>query len=247
MPPPSAEWAHREPQGASTRDSAAVPARARMGPAEISLSPGPVPGQSIVQHRTCHHRLQLSSLVRCRVLGVVLLYGRAPEQGRNPSFANGQPNLLLGISGGSATGKSSRQSGDDLCRAPAGCSTRDRFGDAGKPPQASVPQGESRLAEYTRIWQPIQRYAPIRNSLALSVQTLKCSYLARVTPDCDFQPPAKGRVSYPCRLGLTQMLLIPPSMSNSLPIVNADSSDARNTTAFAISEGLPKRPAGTCA
>jgi hypothetical protein len=43
-----------------------------------------------------------------------------------------------------------------------------------------------------------------------------------------------------------QMLLMPPSMSNSLPTMNADSSDARKMTALAISEGLPKRPAGTC-
>jgi hypothetical protein len=34
-------------------------------------------------------------------------------------------------------------------------------------------------------------------------------------------------------------------MINSLPTVKADSSDARNTTALAISLGLPKRFAGT--
>lgn len=41
-------------------------------------------------------------------------------------------------------------------------------------------------------------------------------------------------------------MLIPPSISNSLPTVNADSSEARKTTAWAISEGVPKRPRGTC-
>ena len=36
-------------------------------------------------------------------------------------------------------------------------------------------------------------------------------------------------------------------MISSLPTANGDSSEARKTTAFAISDGVPKRPAGTCA
>jgi hypothetical protein len=32
---------------------------------------------------------------------------------------------------------------------------------------------------------------------------------------------------------------MPPSMINSAPTVNADSSEARNTTALAISDGAP--------
>ena len=42
-----------------------------------------------------------------------------------------------------------------------------------------------------------------------------------------------------------QRLLMPPSITSSLPTVNFDSSEARKTTALAISEGSPKRPAGT--
>jgi hypothetical protein len=45
--------------------------------------------------------------------------------------------------------------------------------------------------------------------------------------------------------GQTQMFPIPPSIWSSLATVNVDSSDARNTTALAISLGFPKRPAGT--
>jgi hypothetical protein len=41
-----------------------------------------------------------------------------------------------------------------------------------------------------------------------------------------------------------QRLLIPPSITNSLPTVNAPSSEARNTTACAISVGVPRRPSG---
>jgi hypothetical protein len=40
--------------------------------------------------------------------------------------------------------------------------------------------------------------------------------------------------------------LIPPSISNSAPTVNAASSEARNTTAFAISLGCPNLPEGIC-
>ena len=40
-------------------------------------------------------------------------------------------------------------------------------------------------------------------------------------------------------------LLIPPSISNWLPTVNADSSEAKKTTALAISEEFPNLPAGT--
>jgi hypothetical protein len=39
----------------------------------------------------------------------------------------------------------------------------------------------------------------------------------------------------------------PPSINSSLPAVKADSSEARKTTARAISEGFPKRPNGTLA
>lgn len=46
------------------------------------------------------------------------------------------------------------------------------------------------------------------------------------------------------RLPSLQRLLMPPSMINSLPTVNADSSEAKNTTALATSLGLPKRPIG---
>src|SRR5271165_6658495 len=41
-----------------------------------------------------------------------------------------------------------------------------------------------------------------------------------------------------------QRLLIPPSTTNSLPIVKAASSEARNTIAWAISLEFPRRPAG---
>src|SRR6266851_2476289 len=41
-----------------------------------------------------------------------------------------------------------------------------------------------------------------------------------------------------------QRLLIPPSITSSLPTVKAASSEARKTTAWAISPGSPKRPAG---
>ena len=43
----------------------------------------------------------------------------------------------------------------------------------------------------------------------------------------------------------TRQRPMPPSISNSLPTVNLDSSEARKTTAFAISPGSPNRPAGT--
>jgi len=45
---------------------------------------------------------------------------------------------------------------------------------------------------------------------------------------------------------LESQRLIPPSISNSAPTVNAASSEARNTTAFAISLGCPNLPAGIC-
>ena len=37
---------------------------------------------------------------------------------------------------------------------------------------------------------------------------------------------------------------MPPSITNSLPTVKAPASDARNTTACAISAGVPRRPSG---
>lgn len=39
----------------------------------------------------------------------------------------------------------------------------------------------------------------------------------------------------------------PPSTTSSVPTAYADSSDPRNTAAFAISSGLPKRPTGSWA
>ena len=45
---------------------------------------------------------------------------------------------------------------------------------------------------------------------------------------------------------LPSQLLMPPSITSSLPTVNAASSDARNTAAWAISFGSPRRPAGIC-
>jgi hypothetical protein len=46
--------------------------------------------------------------------------------------------------------------------------------------------------------------------------------------------------------GSESQRLIPPSISNSAPTVNAASSEARNTTACAISLGCPNLPAGIC-
>lgn len=46
---------------------------------------------------------------------------------------------------------------------------------------------------------------------------------------------------------VSQRLLIPPSMTSSLPTVKRDSSDAKWTNASAISRGSPKRPTGSCA
>jgi len=42
-----------------------------------------------------------------------------------------------------------------------------------------------------------------------------------------------------------QSVPMPPSIINSAPTVKPASSEARKTTALAISEGLPKRPDGT--
>ena len=45
---------------------------------------------------------------------------------------------------------------------------------------------------------------------------------------------------------LSQRVLIPPSITSSLPTVKVASSEAKKTTARAISAGSPKRPTGTC-
>ena len=39
-------------------------------------------------------------------------------------------------------------------------------------------------------------------------------------------------------------MVMPPSTEYTLPVANADSSDARNTTTGAISSGLASRPIG---
>ena len=46
------------------------------------------------------------------------------------------------------------------------------------------------------------------------------------------------------RKTVAQKLLMPPSITSSLPTVNFDSSEAMKTTALAISEGSPQRPGG---
>jgi len=52
------------------------------------------------------------------------------------------------------------------------------------------------------------------------------------------------RVPPPMEVLRRQSVLIPPSMTSSAPTVKAASSLARKTMAWAISDALPKRPAG---
>ena len=70
------------------------------------------------------------------------------------------------------------------------------------------------------------------------------------TPTTDRQPraqnPDRVRTLTTCRHAqwLIQNCDMPPSTTTSVPVINDESSLARNSTAFAISRASPKRPSG---
>src|SRR5215831_16634766 len=73
--------------------------------------------------------------------------------------------------------------------------------------------------------------------------------LAFLPDGCHFpdQFRRKGDRASPPTIGGVQSAVPPPSTTSAAPVMNEESSEARNRTALAISATVPTRPSGRCA